>query len=179
MIEAAEPFADEYQLAVAGAPSIDDDFYAPFIEGKPVTLVKNQTYPLLAQAIAALVTSGTATLETALFNVPQVVCYKTPVPRLVRLAFKLFIKCKYISLVNLIADREVVKELFADRFSVENIRNELRRLLPGHDARTTMLFDYRDIDNRLSADITAGTSVEPATAAETAARLMVKSLRRA
>ncbi|MBR6445884.1 MAG: lipid-A-disaccharide synthase [Prevotella sp.] len=179
MIEAAEPFADEYQLVVAGAPSIDDDFYAPFIEGKPVTLVKNQTYPLLAQATAALVTSGTATLETALFNVPQVVCYKTPVPRLVRLAFKLFIKCKYISLVNLIADREVVKELFADRFSVENIRNELRRLLPGHDARTTMLFDYRDVEKRLSADITAGTSVEPTTAAETAARLMVKSLRRA
>ena len=178
MIEAAEPFADEYQLVVAGAPSIDDDFYAPFIEGKPVTLVKNQTYPLLAQATAALVTSGTATLETALFNVPQVVCYKTPVPRLVRLAFKLFIKCKYISLVNLIADREVVKELFADRFSVENIRNELRRLLPGHDARTTMLFDYRDVEKRLSADITAGTFVEPTTAAETAARLMVKSLRR-
>ncbi|MBR5634801.1 MAG: lipid-A-disaccharide synthase [Prevotella sp.] len=179
MIEAAEPFTDEYQLVVAGAPSIDDDFYAPFVEGKPVTLVKNQTYPLLAQATAALVTSGTATLETALFNVPQVVCYKTPVPRLVRLAFKLFIKCKYISLVNLIADREVVKELFADRFSVENIRNELRRLLPGHDARTTMLFDYRDVEKRLSADITAGTSVEPTTAAETAARLMVKSLRRA
>lgn len=178
MIEAAEPFAAEYQLVVAGAPSIDDDFYAPFIEGKPVTLVKNQTYPLLAQATAALVTSGTATLETALFNIPQVVCYKTPVPRLVRLAFKLFIKCKYISLVNLIADREVVKELFADRFSVENIRNELRRLLPGHDARTTMLFDYRDIEKRLSADITAGASVEPATAAETAARLMVKNLRR-
>ncbi|MBR5440659.1 MAG: hypothetical protein IKV37_03775, partial [Prevotella sp.] len=64
-----------------------------------------------------------------------------------------------------------------DRFSVENIRNELRRLLPGHDARTTMLFDYRDIEKRLSADITAGTSVEPTTAAETAARLVVKSLR--
>ena len=175
MIEAAEPFTDEYQLVVAGAPSIDDDFYAPFIEGKPVTLVKNQTYPLLAQATAALVTSGTATLETAQFNVPQVVCYKTPVPRLIRLAFKLFIKCKYISLVNLIADREVVKELFADRFSVENIRAELRRLLPGHDARTTMLFDYREVQKRLSADITAGTSVEPATAAENAARLMVKT----
>ncbi|MBQ2497825.1 MAG: hypothetical protein II509_04160, partial [Prevotella sp.] len=79
---------------------------------------------------AALVTSGTATLETALFNVPQVVCYKTPVPRLVRFVFKHFMGCKFISLVNLIADREVVRELFADRFSVENIRAELRRLLP-------------------------------------------------
>ncbi|MBQ2497247.1 MAG: lipid-A-disaccharide synthase, partial [Prevotella sp.] len=90
MIEAAEPFAADYQLVVAGAPSIDDEFYAPFIEGKPVTLVKNQTFPLLSKATAALVTSGTATLETALFNVPQVVCYKTPVPRLVRLVFRHF-----------------------------------------------------------------------------------------
>ena len=177
MIEAAEPFAADYQLVVAGAPSIDDEFYAPFIEGKPVTLVKNQTFPLLSKATAALVTSGTATLETALFNVPQVVCYKTPVPRLVRFVFKHFMGCKFISLVNLIADREVVRELFADRFSVENIRAELRRLLPGHDVRTTMLFDYRDVQKRLAADITATTSVEPTTASENAARLMVKNLK--
>ena len=177
MIEAAEPFAADYQLVVAGAPSIDDDFYAPFIEGKPVTLVKNQTFPLLSKATAALVTSGTATLETALFNVPQVVCYKTPVPRLVRFVFKHFMGCKFISLVNLIADREVVRELFADRFSVENIRAELSRLLPGHDVRTTMLFDYRDVQKRLAADITATTSVEPTTASENAARLMVKNLK--
>ena len=177
MIEAAEPFAADYQLIVAGAPSIDDDFYAPFIEGKPVTLVKNQTFPLLSKATAALVTSGTATLETALFNVPQVVCYKTPVPRLVRFVFKHFMGCKFISLVNLIADREVVRELFADRFSVENIRAELSRLLPGHDVRTTMLFDYRDVQKRLAADITATTSIEPTTASENAARLMVKNLK--
>jgi lipid-A-disaccharide synthase len=167
MIEAAAPYATEYQLVVAGAPAIDDEFYAPFIEGKPVTLVKNQTYKLLSQATAALVTSGTATLETALFNVPQVVCYKTPVPRLVRFAFNHIIKCKYISLVNLIADREVVQELLADRFSVENIRNELRRLLPGHDARTAMLFDYRDVQKKLGDDI----------APDNAAQLMVHYLR--
>ena len=167
MIEAATPYATEYQLVVAGAPAIDDEFYAPFIEGKPVTLVKNQTYKLLSQATAALVTSGTATLETALFNVPQVVCYKTPVPRLVRFAFNHVIKCKYISLVNLIADREVVQELLADRFSVENIRNELRRLLPGHDARTAMLFDYRDVQKKLGDDI----------APDNAAQLMVHYLR--
>lgn len=167
MIEAAAPYATEYQLVVAGAPAIDDEFYAPFIEGKPVTLVKNQTYKLLSQVTAALVTSGTATLETALFNVPQVVCYKTPVPRLVRFAFNHVIKCKYISLVNLIADREVVQELLADRFSVENIRNELRRLLPGHDARTAMLFDYRDVQKKLGDDI----------APDNAAQLMVHYLR--
>ena len=167
MIEAAEPYASEYQLVVAGAPSIDDDYYLPFISGKPVTLLKNQTYALLSHATAALVTSGTATLETALFNVPQVVCYKTPVPQLIRFAFNHIIKCRFISLVNLIADREVVRELLADRFSVENIRNELRRLLPGHDARTTMLFDYRDVQKRLGDDI----------APHNAARLMVRYLR--
>ena len=167
MIEAAEPYASEYQLVVAGAPSIDDDYYMPFISGKPVTLLKNQTYALLSHATAALVTSGTATLETALFNVPQVVCYKTPVPRLIRFAFNHIIKCRFISLVNLIADREVVRELLADRFSVENIRNELRRLLPGHDARTTMLFDYRDVQKRLGDDI----------APDNAAQLMVRYLR--
>ena len=167
MIEAAEPYASEYQLVVAGAPSIDDDYYLPFISGKPVTLLKNQTYALLSHATAALVTSGTATLETALFNVPQVVCYKTPVPQLIRFAFNHIIKCRFISLVNLIADREVVRELLADRFSVENIRNELRRLLPGHDARTTMLFDSRDVQKLLGDDIAPGN----------AARLMVRCLR--
>ena len=167
MIEAAEPYASEYQLVVAGAPSIDDDYYLPFISGKPVTLLKNQTYALLSHATAALVTSGTATLETAPFNVPQVVCYKTPVPQLIRFAFNHIIKCRFISLVNLIADREVVRELLADRFSVENIRNELRRLLPGHDARTTMLFDYRDVQKRLGDDI----------APDNAAQLMVRYLR--
>ena len=168
MIEAAMPYVGDYQLVVAGAPSISDDFYAPFIEGKPVTLVKNETFPLLAKATAALVTSGTATLEAALFNVPQVVCYKTPVPRLVSFVFKHFFRCKYISLVNLIADREVVRELFASRFSVENIRSELRRLLPGHDARTTMLFDYREVRQRLGDDV----------ASENAAQLMVRHLSR-
>ena len=167
MIEAATPYASDYRLVVAGAPSIDEDYYAPFIEGKPVTLVMNQTYELLSQATAALVTSGTATLETALFEVPQAVCYKTPVPRLIRFAFNHIIKCRYISLVNLIADREVVPELLADRFSVENIRNELRRLLPGHDARTAMLFDYRIVQKKLGGDI----------APDNAARLMVHYLR--
>ena len=167
MIEAARPYASDYQLVVAGAPSIDDDYYAPFMEGQPVTLLKNQTYALLSRATVALVTSGTATLETALFEVPQVVCYKTPVPRLIRFAFNHIIKCRYISLVNLIADREVVPELLADRFSVGNIQNELRRLLPGHDARTAMLFDYRDVKKRL------GDAVAP----DNAAQLMVSCLR--
>lgn len=80
---------------------------------------------------AALVTSGTATLETALLHVPQVVCYETPLPKLIRWGFNHIIKCKYISLVNLIADCEIVPELFADRFSVEQIRKRLLAILPG------------------------------------------------
>jgi len=167
MIEAATPYAEDYQLVVAGAPSIDDDYYAQYIEGKPVSLVKNETYALLSHASSALVTSGTATLETALFDVPQVVCYKTPVPRLIRFAFNHIIKCRFISLVNLIADREIVQELLADRFSVDNIHNELRRLMPGHDARTAMLFDYRDVRKQLGDDV----------APDNAAQLMVRYLR--
>ena len=86
MIEVAERFED-YQMVLAGAPSVDDEYYQKFIEGTPVRLVKNKTYPLLAQSKVALVTSGTATLETALFDVPQVVCYETPLPKLIRWAF--------------------------------------------------------------------------------------------
>ena len=166
MIEAAVPFAGEYQLVVAGAPGIDDDYYAPFIAGKPVALVKNQTFPLLSKATAALVTSGTATLETALFNVPQVVCYKTPVPRLVRFVFKHFMGCKYISLVNLIADKEVVQELFADRFSVKTIREELGKILPDGEGRSKMLSEYDIIDDRLGKE----------SAPENAARQMIAKL---
>ena len=111
----------QYQMVLAGAPSIDDAYYAPFLEGHDVAMVRNETYPLLSHAVSALVTSGTATLETALFGVPQVVCYKTPVPRLIRFAFNHIIHVCFISLVNLIADSEVVPELLADRFTLEGI----------------------------------------------------------
>ena len=179
MIESAASYVADYQLVVAGAPSIDDEYYATFISGKPVALVRNDTFSLLAHATAALVTSGTATLETALFQVPQVVCYKTPVPRLIRFAFNHIIKCKYISLVNLIADREVVRELLADRFSVDNIRHELRRLLPGHDARTTMLWDYREVQKRLREGTVPNGSASPLSAGENAACQMVRNLQQA
>ncbi len=99
-----------------------------------------------------MVTSGTATLETALFRVPQVVCYKTPVPKLCRWGFDHILKVDYISLVNLIANREVVRELFADRFSVENIAHELQQILPGGKGREQMLKDYDDIAARLGND---------------------------
>ena len=143
----------QYQAVLAGAPSIADEYYEGFIRGSQVQLVRNQTYPLLAHATAALVTSGTATLETALFNVPQVVCYKTPVPRLIRFAFNHIIKVEYISLVNLIMNKEVVSELFADRFTVDNISHCLQTLLPGGEARQKMLNNYALLQKVLGNDV--------------------------
>lgn len=134
MIEVAERFED-YQMVLAGAPSVEDEYYQKFIEGTPVRLVKNKTYPLLAQSKVALVTSGTATLETALFDVPQVVCYETPLPKLIRWAFNHILKVKYISLVNLVANKEIVKEMFADRFTVDGIADQLFQILPGMPGR--------------------------------------------
>ena len=152
MMQVAARFP-QYQAVLAGAPSIADEYYEGFIRGSQMQLVKNQTYPLLAHATAALVTSGTATLETALFNVPQVVCYKTPVPRLIRFAFNHIIKVEYISLVNLIMNKEVVSELFADRFTVDNISHCLQTLLPGGEARQEMLNNYALLQKVLGNDV--------------------------
>ena len=166
MIEAASAFADRYQLVLAKAPSLDDDYYAPFLEGKDVKAVGGKTYDLLAHSTAALVTSGTATLETALFGVPQTVCYKTPVPRLIRFAFNHVIKVPFISLVNLIAGREVVSELFAERFTVSQIREDLRWVLPGGSRPEARLDGYAAVAERLGHT----------SAPDNAAREMVKLL---
>ena len=167
MLEAAKSFADDYKIVIAGAPGIEPEYYASFTDNK-TNIVFGKTYELLSKATAALVTSGTATLETACFNVPQVVCYRMSLPRLTRWAFNHIIKCKYISLVNLIADKEVVQELFADRFSVDNIRKELKKILPDSSARRQMLDDYELIHQRL------GDNCAP----DTAAHIMVEKLRR-
>lgn len=152
MIEAARDFMADYRVVLAGAPSVPADYYERFVAGTGVEIVYNSTYKLLAEATAALVTSGTATLETALFGVPQVVCYETPVPRLIAFLRKHLLKVRYISLVNLIADREVVAELVADTFSVDNIRRELRRILPGEQAREDMLSGYAEVRRRLGKE---------------------------
>ena len=165
MLEAARHFED-YQMVVAAAPSITESYYKRFLENSEAKMVKTQTYELLAHATVALVTSGTATLETALLNVPQVVCYETPVPKLIRFAFKHIIKVRFISLVNLIADKEIVQELLADRFSIRNIANELYRILPGQPSRERMLADYQLVRKRL------GNEVAP----DNAARIMVEKL---
>ena len=151
MIRAAKKFEKDYELVLAGAPSIDDAYYEQFITGTNVRLVKNKTYDLLAKAHAALVTSGTATLETALFRVPQVVCYETPLPQLIGWLRKKILKVKYVSLVNLIADKEVVRELVADSFTLENIENELEAILSG-PKRDEMLKGYDDVWARLGKE---------------------------
>ena len=166
MLAATRPLAAHYTLAIAGAPGIELSYYNQFMQDYAVQVVPNDTYALLAHAQAALVTSGTATLETALFEVPQVVCYKTPLPHLIRFAFNHIINVKYISLVNLIADREVVPELLADRFSVQNIASHLSQLLPGGKGREAQLQGYAEVRKRL------GHAVAP----DNAARCMVQLL---
>lgn len=169
MIAATRHLADRYDIVLAGAPSIEPAYYGPFLAGTHVSLVVNKTYPLLSKAVAALVTSGTATLETCMFRVPQTVCYYTPLPRLAGFLKRSFLKVRFVSLVNLIADREVVRELVADTFSVENIRQELERILPGGDQRQRMLADYEEVHRCL------GESHAP----DEAARIMVHLLKQA
>lgn len=148
MIRAASSFGG-YQLVLAGAPGIDADYYRAYMGGAEVKVVFGQTYELLSHADAALVTSGTATLETALFRVPQVVCYHTPVGRLIAFLKQHVLKVKYISLVNLIAGREVVRELVADTMTVAQIRTELGRILTDERWRREMLEGYADVAARL------------------------------
>ncbi|MBR4380106.1 MAG: lipid-A-disaccharide synthase [Bacteroidaceae bacterium] len=148
MIEAAKEFPD-YQLVLAGAPGIDPLYYQSFLHGANVKVLFNQTYPLLQHAEAALVTSGTATLETALFRVPQVVCYYLSFGKIVSFLKKMVLSVKYISLVNLIASKEVVQELVADRMTVENVRAELSKLLTDKVYRQQMLDGYTEIAHRL------------------------------
>ena len=167
MLQAVEGLGDNYRVVVAGAPSIDCDCYAPFIEGRNVDIVYNETYALLSRAYAALVTSGTATLETALFGVPQVVCYETPLPWLFGFLRKRLLKVKYISLVNLVLDREAVRELVADSFTLDNIRRELHLILEG-PARKQMLSDYDELRRRLGDEH----------APDNAARIMYNLLRK-
>lgn len=167
MIEATRHLADRYDIVLAGAPSIEPDYYEPFLKDSAVRLVSDETYPLLAKATAALVTSGTATLEACMFRVPQVVCYKTPLAKLVGFLKRHVLKVKYVSLVNLIADREVVRELVAETFSADNIRQELEAVLPGGDKRQQMLSDYEDVHQRL------GESHAP----DEAARIMIELLK--
>lgn len=151
MLKAIEVFKS-HQIVIAGAPGIDSDFYDNILDQKNVSLIFGQTYNILAQSNIALVTSGTATLEAALLNVPQVVCYKTPVPKLAFWAFKNILHTPYISLANLIADKEVVRELFAKFFTIENIHDETEKLLFDSKYRKKMLKEYQAIQDTLGTE---------------------------
>jgi lipid-A-disaccharide synthase len=142
MIAAAQAFP-EYQIVIAGAPSQSASSYHEYTRNMNVHIIHGATYQLLSIAKGAMVTSGTATLETALFEVPQVVCYKGSYLSY-RIARSL-IKVKYISLVNLILDREAVKELIQQEMTAENIVKELRAVLPGGDKHERLLNDYKEL----------------------------------
>lgn len=148
MLEAAKSFS-EYQFIIAGAPGIDQEYYAPYLSGTQAEIVFGQTYPLLSNAYAALVTSGTATLETALFNVPQAVCYYQSGGKILYFVVEKILKVPYVSLVNLIANRTVVKELLGYKASVENLTKELSLLLSNKRYRKEMQAGYREIDQLL------------------------------
>ena len=167
MIRAASAFP-EYQLVLAGAPGISPDYYHEYIGDAKVNILFSQTYRLLQQAEAALVTSGTATLEAALFRVPQAVCYHTPIGKVVSFLRRHILTVKYISLVNLIANREVVKELVADTMTVEQARAELERILYDKDYRQRMLHGYEYMAARL------GDAGAPKRAAQEMVRLLRK-----
>lgn len=149
MLEVAKSFPD-YQFVVAQAPGLENDFYQPFMEPyQNVSSVQNKTYDLLLKAKAALVTSGTATLETALFGVPEIVCYKgSPISYQIA---KRLIKIKYISLVNLIMDKEVVKELIQDELTTANLVKELKLLLTDGTGKKQLEKDYADLKKLLAA----------------------------
>jgi lipid-A-disaccharide synthase len=141
----ADVFTD-YQFVIAGAPSQDFEFYQPFITKDNVKFISNKTYDLLSVSYAAIVTSGTATLETALFKVPEIVCYKTS--WISYQIGKRLVDLKYISLVNLIMDKEVVKELIQDDFNEKNLEIELHKILDD-TTRKRLFLDYFELEKKL------------------------------
>ena len=145
MLSLVNDFPD-YQFVIAGAPSQDFEFYKPFIKMANIRFVANKTYDLLSVSTAALVTSGTATLETALFKIPQVVCYKGST--ISYHIAKRIITLKFISLVNLVMDKEVVTELIQSDFNYKRLKKELERILDGYE-RAKLFLDYYDLEKAL------------------------------
>ncbi|MGV6845546.1 MAG: lipid-A-disaccharide synthase [Lutibacter sp.] len=145
MLKMASKFKN-YEFVIAGAPSLSYEFYKPFIHDNNVQFIANKTYDLLSISSAALVTSGTATLETALFKVPEIVCYKTS--KFSYFIGKMVVKLKFISLVNLIMNKEVIKELIQDDFNEENLEKELHHILDEYN-RAVMFLDYYDLEKKL------------------------------
>lgn len=148
MLRMVRHFPD-FEFVIAGAPSMKDSDYAAYVGDMGVKIIYGQTYRLVKQATAALVTSGTATLETALLKTPQVVCYSGEGGAFSYWLFKTVVKVKYISLVNLMLDREVVKELLMQKLNEKNLLAELSRIIYDEDVRQKMTADYEEIIERL------------------------------
>ena len=157
MIQAARPFCSQYQLVIAAAPGIPDELYHQILDRLQADavlrdhlhIVRHQTFPLLQHSTAALVTSGTATLETAMLGVRQIVCYYMWAGRLASIGKKLILKIPYISLVNLVADREVVPELVGEQMNVANVRRHLQALLTDQQVIKAQEEGYRLMADRL------------------------------
>ncbi len=145
MLKMPDKFKD-YQFVIAGAPSQDFKFYKQFIDKENVKFISNKTYDLLSISYAAIVTSGTATLETALFKVPEIVCYKTS--WISYQIGKRLVNLKFISLVNLIMGKEVVKELIQNEFNEKNLEKELHKILDGYQ-RALIFLNYFDLEKKL------------------------------
>jgi lipid-A-disaccharide synthase len=146
MLKMAPKFTS-YQFVIAGAPSLHYDFYKPFLNRNNVKYISNKTYDLLAVSYAAIVASGTATLETALFKVPEIVCYKTS--WISYQIGKRLVKLKFISLVNLIMNKEVVTELIQDEFNEARLEKELNSLLFDDYKRAVLYLHYYDLEQKL------------------------------
>ncbi|MGS2740379.1 lipid-A-disaccharide synthase [Sinomicrobium sp. M5D2P17] len=158
------PLFPDYQFVIAGAPGQDAEFYDPFIKNSSISLIRNKTYNLLSVATAALVTSGTATLETALFKVPEIVCYKGN--WFSYQIAKRIITLKFISLVNLVMDKEVVTELIQGELNRNRLREELAKILDGKKRRQ-IFSDYHDLEKKLGGR----------GASEQTARLIIAAIR--
>jgi lipid-A-disaccharide synthase len=165
MLESADRFP-EYQVLIAGAPNFTPDDYAPYLADRKLPIVFNATYDLLKNAKAALVTSGTATLETALLNCPQVVLYRGN--SISVFIARLLVKIRFISLVNLIMDREVVKELIQEAAHPDQVADELNAIINNSASSKQMLQDYKELAQK----------VGPAGASERTAALIQKYLRK-
>ncbi len=139
-----------YRFILTGVKNIPDEYYRKYLNNAPVLFVKDRTYEVLKIADAALVTSGTATLETALMGIPQVVCYKAAFLEMIIAWF--VIKVKYISLVNLIMNSEIVKELVQYKLNGKSLLRELKSILPGGEKREKMILDYKDLLEKLGPE---------------------------
>ncbi len=168
MVRAASRFK-AYRLVLAAAPNISLELYKKYIpQGTDIQIVYDKTYDVVEHAAAALVTSGTATLETAILRTPQVVCYHLSMGKIYRLLKRLILKIQWVSLVNLVVNREIVTELLGDQMNEENVAKELEAILPRGNRREQMLKDYDEMNRKLG----------PAGASERAAQIMIQKLRK-